>query len=78
MTHGVDGGVIGLGGVRFRLRIRINRIHRGSIVRRAMVYITVVLSPLLRRPRASLSIRYYGQGCRFPQASNEAYVAPLS
>ena len=36
MTHGVDGGVSGFGGVRIRRGIRINRIHRGSIVRRAM------------------------------------------
>ena len=36
MTQGVDGGVSGLGGVRVRGSTRINRIHRGSIVRRAM------------------------------------------
>ena len=36
VTRGVDGGVSGLGGVRVRRSLRINRIHRGSIVRRAM------------------------------------------
>ena len=36
MTHGVDGGVSGFGGVRVRRSICINRIHHGSIVRRAM------------------------------------------
>ena len=36
MTHGVDGGVSGFGGVRVRRSLRINRIHRGFIVRRAM------------------------------------------
>ena len=36
MTHGVDGGVSRFGGVGVRRSIRINRIHRGSIVRRAM------------------------------------------
>ena len=36
VTHGVDGGVSGFGAVRVRGSIRINRIHRGFIVRRAM------------------------------------------
>ena len=36
MTHGADGGVSGFGGVRVRRSIRINRIHRGFILRRAM------------------------------------------
>ena len=36
MTHGVDGGVSGFGGVRVRRNLRINRMHRGFFVRRAM------------------------------------------
>ena len=36
MTHGVDGGVSRFGGVTVRCSIRINRIHCGFIVKRAM------------------------------------------
>ena len=70
MTHGVDGGVRGFGGVRVRRSICINRIHRGSIVRRVMSVRHCRLVSLIEAFE-SLPVRYafMGKGVDFRSCS---------
>ena len=78
VTHGVEGGVSGFGGVRVRRSIGINCIHRGFIVggdgcwspSSCLLYCG---NRELPSPR-----RLYWPGGRYLQAATESYVAPLS
>ena len=67
MTHAIQGGVSGCGGVKFRRSICINRIHRGFLVRRAMSVGSCLLVSLIEAfesfPRR---YAYLGKGVDLP------------
>ena len=76
-THCIDGGVFRFGGAWVPRSIRMSRIHRGSVGRKAMGVVQRCLVSFIETFESfSLRNLLIGQGIGYPQASNEAYASP--